>query len=167
MQMVPREVILAMVLVDFPLDLDEKDTVRTRDGFGDSWWYITCDCDDYFVDIVEEVVSMCSFAQTQALCSLKNGSTESLFARATPKCKTCLSKALRLAGRYEIADLAPIHHDASVGVKICEAIDFGGSLQSSEEGRRVRLMCFSKEIEFLHEVRQRRCYRFIFFPFKI
>jgi hypothetical protein len=155
--MVPREVILAMVLVDLPIDLDEKSTVRTRDGFGESWWYITCDCDDYFVDVVEEVVSMCTFAQTQALCALKNGSTDSLLARATPKCKTCLSKALRLAGRYEIVDLTPIHHDTSTGVKVYDAIDFGSAFQSSEEGRRVTLICFSKEITFLNEVSQSCC----------
>eukprot|EP00978_Attheya_sp_CCMP212_P014915 scaffold38298_cov49-Attheya_sp.AAC.1 len=73
MSMMSREVILALVLVDLPVDLDEKTGVKVREGYGGSWWFLACDCDDEHVDIVLE-----------GCTSRDNGS---VISRATPNCK--------------------------------------------------------------------------------
>lgn len=152
MQMLPREVILALVLVDLPINLDRGDDTILREGFGASWWYLTCECDDYYVDIVEEVVTLCSFAQVRALCFFKDGTTDTLLARATPKCKSVLSRSLRFVGRFEFVDRAPVYSDASVGVKEYNALDFGTHIDPAPDGRRVVLKCFTREDSFRHEV---------------
>jgi hypothetical protein len=74
MQMLPREVILALVLVDLPIDLDQKG-VGIRDGFGGSWWYLSCECDDHYVDVVEEAICPSSVRD----CFMKRGSEEPNF----------------------------------------------------------------------------------------
>lgn len=103
MEMMPPEVILALVLVDLPFDLDERGELSDiKDGYGFSWRYIACDCDDEHVDIVGEVLSMCSYHQTRELCFMRGGGTSSggsIISRATPKVKDRLRRALRFIGR--------------------------------------------------------------------
>ena len=152
MQMLPREVILALVLVDLPVNLDRKNDATLRKGFGASLWYLACECDDYYVDIVEEVVSLCTFDQVRALSILKEGTTDVLVARATPKCKSALARALRFVGRFEFVDSAPAYSDASVAVQAFNALDFGTPLDFLPDGKRVVLKCFSREDLFQHEV---------------
>ncbi len=56
---VPREVIMEIGLVDLTIDLEAtgKEWLSGRDGYGASWWYLTCDCDDAYVDVVKEMIS--------------------------------------------------------------------------------------------------------------
>ena len=152
MQGMPREVILALVLVDLPINLDEKSDTTLRDGFGASWWYITCECDDHYVDIVEEVVSLCTFDQIQALCSLKKG-RDTLLRRSTPKSRSVLSKLTRFVGRFEFTDterLAPSNDD----FVSLEALDFGTSWDPIPHGRSILLRAFSNKGLFEQEVCQ-------------
>ena len=98
----PPEVIMAIALVDLPIDLDGNDTLASRDGYGASWWYLTCDCDDAYVSIVKEIMVICTYPQKRRLCFLKSEERGgSVIKRASPKCKLELRKALRFAGRYE------------------------------------------------------------------
>ena len=95
----PDEVILAMVLVDSPVDLSSKDSVRVKEGFGGSWWFLTCESDDQFVDLVEEVISICSYEHLREMCYMKgghDGSGAPVLARATPMCRDVLHEALRI-----------------------------------------------------------------------
>jgi hypothetical protein len=153
MQMLPREVILALVLVDLPISLDQKVDVEVRDGFGGSWWYLACECDDHYVDVVEEVVSILSYPQVREACFMPGGSDESLISRATPKCRNVLQRALRFVGRFEFLGNKQSQTDDARGLKVFEALDFGTKSHPIPDGRRVLLKCFAREDVYLKEVR--------------
>ena len=142
----PEEVILAIALVDLPFDIDSKDEIQTiRDGFGGSWWYLACECDDHYSDIVQEIVLLCSFQQIRELCFMKGGSsnqTDTVLSRATPKCKDILTHALRFLGRFEFVGSTPVRAEPDIGMKEFEALDFAYT-HANEEGRRVLLRCFA------------------------
>jgi hypothetical protein len=157
MQMLPREVILGMVIVDLPINLDQNDSFA-REGYGSSWWYLTCECDDYYFSIVEEVVSFCSFPQVRALSLFTNGSDEVLLERATPKCKLILNRYLRFVGRFEFVDSSPIYSDVSREMDAFKAMDYGTGVEPHSEGKSVVLKCFTSEESYLLEV----CIVFIF-----
>jgi hypothetical protein len=155
MHRLPREIILALVLIDLPINLDDTEGAHFRDDFGASWWYLTCDCDDHYTDIVEEVLSLCSFIQTRALSYFRFDLAQNdvLLTRASPKCKEILSKALRFLGRFEFVDSSPIFVDANIGLREFNALDFGTLIHPISEGKNVVLKCFSNEDSFLNEVR--------------
>lgn len=158
MNELPREVILALVLVDLPIDLDENVGVKLREGFGGSWGYLTCECDDHYADIVEEVISICSYAQVRELCFAKCGPGENgatVITRATPSCRLALRRALRFVGRFEFLGSSALQSDSSLGLKVFEALDFGMDEDEFEEGRKVMLRCYSREQYYLEEVRTR------------
>ena len=157
MTSMPRAVILALVLVDLPVDLDDKDAVTAREGFGASWAFLTCDCDDAHIDIVEEVLSICSYRQTRELCFLRSGSgptrnSGTVISRATPKSKAALRKALRFVGRYEFLGSSPVHSDTTEGLKVFEALDFGTADAPIQDGKPVLLKCFSNEQSYMNEI---------------
>jgi hypothetical protein len=94
----PEEVILAIVLVDTPIDLSQRDVVKLKPGFGGSWWFLTCECDDIFSELVEEVTSICNYEQLRELCSMRGGldGNRTVISSATPVCKKILDEALEL-----------------------------------------------------------------------
>eukprot|EP00814_Leptocylindrus_danicus_P015920 CAMPEP_0116043830 /NCGR_PEP_ID=MMETSP0321-20121206/26644_1 /TAXON_ID=163516 /ORGANISM="Leptocylindrus danicus var. danicus, Strain B650" /LENGTH=645 /DNA_ID=CAMNT_0003524823 /DNA_START=138 /DNA_END=2072 /DNA_ORIENTATION=+ len=149
MEMMPREVILALVLVDLPFDLDERGELSDlKDGYGFSWRYIACDCDDEHVGIVQEVLSMCSYHQTRELCFIRGGGTSSggsVISRATPKVKDRLRRALRFVGRYEFIGGDALYTDQSLGIKVFEAMDFGTGENPLVNPQRVILRCYSDQ----------------------
>lgn len=154
-QMMPEEVILALVLVDLPIDLDEKAGIKVREGFGGSWCFLTCECDDHYADVVEEVISICSYTQVRELCfasSGPNGSGGAVITRATPVCRLALRRALRFVGRFEFLGSAALETDVALGLKVFEALDFGTEDEYFEDGRRVLLRCYSREKSYLEEV---------------
>lgn len=152
MQILPREVILGIVIVDLPINLDRNDSF-VRDGYGSSWWYLTCECDDFYSSIVEEVVSFCSFPQVRALSLFTNGTNDVLLERATPKCRLILNSYLRFVGRFEFVESSPIYSDATVGVDAFKAMDFGTRVEPHSEGKPVVLKCFTNENSYLLGVR--------------
>jgi hypothetical protein len=153
MQMLPREVIIALVLADLPIDLDQKDGVEIRDGFGGSWWYLNCDCDDQYVEVVEEVLSICSYGQAREICFMKSGSDDSILSRATPKCRKALQRSLRFVGRFEFLGSLTAQSDDTLGLKVFDALDFGTHLNPIAEGRRMLLKCYAREDLYSSEVR--------------
>jgi hypothetical protein len=160
MQLMPEEVILAIALVDLPIDINDKEGMRVREEFGGSWWFLACECDDHYVYIVEEVVSICTFQQVRALCFMKGGSSQhmgTVISRATPKCRQVLTQALRFVGRFEFVGNEALSTDPSIGLKEFDALDFGGSSMNKhhEEGRRVLLKCYSMQEPFLQQVSYR------------
>jgi hypothetical protein len=98
----PDEVILAMVLVDSPVDLSRKETTTLKKGFGGSWWFLACESDDQYVELVEEVVSICNYEHLRELCQMRNssqgGNGAQLLSRATPMCRQVLEEALTIGG---------------------------------------------------------------------
>ena len=154
MQSMPREVILALALVDLPFDLAENEGVKVREEFGGSWWFLACECDDYHVDLVEEIISICSYQQLRELCFMKgglNGNGGPVISRATPKCCQLLRKALRFVGRFEFLGNAAIYTDDTLGLKVFEALDFGAEEEPFKEGRRVMLQCYEREDKYRQE----------------
>ena len=141
----PEEVILAMALVDLPFDIDDKDIIKLRDDHGGSWWFLVCECDDHYVDIVQQILMICTFQQVRELCFAKRGSKQqqdTVISRATPKCKVVLSHALRYLGRFEFLGDAPLEVDTTSGLRVFDAMDFADA-EGNEEGRRVILKCYS------------------------
>lgn len=140
----PEEVILAMALVDLPFDIDDKDFIKLRDDHGGSWWFLVCECDDHYVDIVQQILMICTFQQVRELCFAKRGSSQqdTVLSRATPKCKVVLSHALRFLGRFEFLGDTPLEVDSASGIKVFDAMDFAEA-EGTEEGRRVILKCYS------------------------
>lgn len=155
MQMFPREVVLSIVVLDLPIVLHEKSYVQMKDGFGASWWYINCDCDDFYFDVVEDVISLCSLPQVRAMCFMKKDGDDkvSLLSRATPRCRAALQSALRFVNRYEFVDSQPIESNPAKGLQIFDALDFGTTLKPIPNGKRVLLSCYSKYESFIQEVR--------------
>lgn len=153
MQMLPREVILALVLVDLPINLDNPASdFATNTHKGASWWYLTCDCDDHYVDVVEEVVSLCSHGQVRAMCFVKNDAEDTLLSRATPKSRNVLQRALRFVGRYEFVGSSALYSDDKMGLKVFDSLDYGEEGLGLTEGRKVLLKCFATEEGFMEEV---------------
>jgi hypothetical protein len=156
MGMMPEEVIFSIVLVDLPVDADDKSGVKVRQGLGDSWWFLTCESDDHYFEIVQEVVAVCSVQQVRELCFMKGGTRSNggkVISRATPKCRLLLTQALRFVGRFEFVGSSALYTDQSIGLKEFDALDFGGEISDAEDGRRVILKCYSVEESFQREVR--------------
>jgi hypothetical protein len=153
----PPEVILAIALVDLPFDIDDKDLIMTREDGGGSWWFLACECDDQYVDIVQQIIMICTFQQVQQLSFTKGGprnQQQSVLSRATPKCRQVLQHALRFLGRFEIIGDGPLECDESSGVTIFDALDY--SETENDEGRRVILKCYSTEETFSDAVSNSR-----------
>ena len=151
MQLMPDEVILSIALVDLPINIDDKDGIKIREGYGASWSFLTCDSDDHMVNVVEEIVSICSFQQLQELCFMKEHfSGRTIVERATPKCSEVLNRALRFLGRFEFVGNGPLFSDMQTGFKAFDAMDFGQN--DDKEGKRVLLECYANEFEFENRV---------------
>ena len=151
MQLMPEEVILAIALVDLPIDIDDKDGIKVQEGHGESWSFLCVDSDDHMINIVEEIVSICSFQQMQELCFMKyDGSGSTIVDRATPKCREVLNRALRFLGRFEFVGDGPLFSDMQTGFKAFDALDFGRD--DDEEGKRVLLECYRNEFDFENRV---------------
>ena len=132
MVMMPEEVILAIALVDLPINIDDREGIKVFKDRGQSWAFLTCDCDDHMVHVVEEILSICSFQQLQELCFWKeNGLEQTVLDRATPKCREAMNQALRFLGRFEFLGEGPLFSDMQTGFKAFDALDFGGN----EEGK--------------------------------
>jgi ankyrin repeat protein len=145
----PTEVIFAIALLDLPIDPDD-DEILVREGFGGSWWYLNCDCDDNYVHVVSEMLLMCDdYEQKRALCFLTDRQGNSIMSRATPKCKYELRKALRFNGRYEFVGRPITGPD---GVKVFEALDFGPDDDPKEEGSQVRIKYYGDRETFTRAV---------------
>jgi hypothetical protein len=168
MQLFPRHVILAIVLLDLPIVIHEKDSVQMNAGFGSSWWYINCDCDDFYVDVVEDIISLCTFPQIRTMCFVNrnndgsgssnnnnnchDGNDSSLILRATPKCRAALQSALRFVGRYEFLGDSPVQSNVTLGLKVFDALDFGTRLNPHPDGKNILLTCYSRYDTFRKEV---------------
>lgn len=126
------EVILALVLVDLPLDLE---TNTMREMFGDSWWYLTCDCNDVFCDVVTHIASEICTVEQVRLLSFWQDRGIILFRRASPKCRRALANAMRICGRFEVTE--------DIGGGIYHAVDYG----NYAEGQRVVLHSFPNQGE--------------------
>ena len=111
-----------------------------------------CESDDHFVGVVEEVISMCSYAQIRELCFMEGHRGETLIARATPKCRAALQKGIRFLGRFEFVGQSALLSDPSRGIKLFDAIDYGPTKSPFDIGRRVILKCYADEKTFLEEV---------------
>ena len=147
----PQEMILALVLADLPIKLDAAGTVEKREGRGLSWWYLACDCDDEYVNVLQEVLSLCSYIQARELCFCELESRGTLVTCSTPECREVLRKALRFVGRYEFLGKSVVHE--VLGIKIFEALDFGTEVCPYLEGKKVYLRCYAREDVFIEETR--------------
>lgn len=142
MQMMPEEVILAIACVDLPINIEDRDGITVHENHGESWTFLTCESDDHFVDVVNDIVAICSFQQLRELCFLQDKVTgNTIIARATPMCRELLKNSLRFLGRFEFLGNGPLSADPDRGLKVFDALDFGGN--ATDEGKRVLLECYA------------------------
>lgn len=142
---------MAIVLSDLPIEIDNKDSPKQRDGFGASWWFIACDTDDHYIEIVDEVVSMCSVEQIRELAYMKNPAGDTLVSMAAPECKEILQSSLRYIGRFEVKEVA-IADSLASGITVFEAVDYGYTEDGLEDGIDVYLKFFSDKATYETEV---------------
>jgi ankyrin repeat protein len=149
-----REVILAIAIIDLPIDLGAKEDVIFREGFGASWWFLLCDSNDECVDIVTEILSLCSHSQKMALCLTISGSSNeaTAVASASPQCKAALRSSLRFLGRFEFSG-DQNNFASSQEVQIFDAIDYGLNMNPSELGKKVSLICYGNSEAYLREAK--------------
>jgi hypothetical protein len=141
MNLLPSEVILALVLVDLPFEVDDVHGT-IREDFGGSWFFLVCECDDQYLAVVEEVLFLCSYPQVRALCFY----SDNILTRATPKCREAIQRSLRFLGRFEFIGSGPDGSKAD-GCQIFAAIDYGG-----DHERRVVLKNYADQDLFHKEV---------------
>ena len=151
MQGLQSEIIIALALVDLPLDLDFKEDLAFRKGYGASWWFLTCECDDAHVNVVKEILAIGSYQQTRELCFVKSKNGSSVISRATPKCKLEMRKVLRFGGQYEFTSSKAVRSNSVQGLEVFKALDFGSDENPIDDGRKVFLKCYQKE-SFLRDV---------------
>ena len=145
-------VIFAIALLDLPIDPDNEN-IEIRHGFGGSWSYLCCDCDDNYAHVVSELLDLCSdYRQKRTLCFLKDKQGNSIMSRATPKCKLVLRTTLRFDGRYEFVGSAKAAKILGEEVKVFEALDFGSDEEPLEEGRKVTIKYFGNTDAFARAV---------------
>ncbi|GKY96491.1 hypothetical protein MPSEU_000608500 [Mayamaea pseudoterrestris] len=137
----PSEVVLALVLVDLPFEVNDL-RGNIRDGYGASWYLLVCECDDHYVSIVEEVLILCSYLQVRTLCFY----AKDILARATPKCREAMQRALRFLGRFEFLGSECPGISQEDGCQVFAAIDYG-----SDTERRVILKNYTNENIFQAE----------------
>lgn len=145
-----REIILAIAIIDLPIDLGAKDDVILREGFGASWWFLLRDSNDEYVDIVAEILALCSHTQKMALCLTMAGSSseETAVASATPQCKVALRKSLRFLGRFEFTGGDQNNLVSSQQVQKFDAIDY-----AANEEKKVSLLCYGSNELYLKEAK--------------
>jgi hypothetical protein len=157
MHKLPFEVIFALALVDLPFDVEDTACIRTKEDCGASWYYLTCECDDQFTDIVENILSMCSYPQIRQLCFFTSPSGEQLLSRATPNCLMLLQRALRFLGRFEFVGDASAENssvDTDSGYRLFSAIDYGINNHEISDGKLVLLKCYTLLELYEREVRR-------------
>jgi len=154
-----HEIILAIAIIDLPIDLGAKEYAIMRNGFGASWWYLLCDSDDAYAGIVKEILSLCSYPQKIALCLMNEGDMQDsrvAVACATKQCELELKRSIRLFGRFEFVGGEKKSNAFSRHVQKFDAIDYGTSEDPKRNGNKVSLVCYtdakvySKEAQHLH-----------------
>jgi hypothetical protein len=153
MQNMPEEVILALVLIDLHFDIQSNRTV-VRTGYGKNWWFLACDCNDEYHDVVKKVLLKCSHYEAVALCFMEGGNSSnkwSVISRATPKCKSELQKFLRFAGRYEFEG-EPKLFDSVKGLTVYDAFDYGSYDEQRKEKKKVTLRCMNETMNYFSDM---------------
>ena len=156
MNCLQREIILAISIIDLPIDLGTRQEAILRNGFGSSWWFLVCESDDRYVDIVSEILSMCSHPQKTALCLIKGshiGTNKSAISCATPQCKMALMRSLRFLGRFEFTGDDQINDPSFKSSTQFRAIDFGTLEKPFHAGRKVMIRCYLNDVEYIKENR--------------
>ncbi len=162
-----HEVILAICIIDLPIDLGSANGVAVmREGYGSSWWYLVCESNDEYVGVVHDILSLCSRPQKVALCLAKkvvqNDNTDcgsrhnrTVVSSATPRCGLELRKHCLFWNRFEIVDeTTEINH---AFMHKFDAIDHGGTQYDDpivpDEGKRVSLYCYTDAKSYIKDVK--------------
>ena len=150
-----REIILAIAIIDLPIDLGSKDDVILRNNFGASWWFLLCESNDKHVDIVTEILALCSHPQKMALCLTVAGSSneETAVSCATPLCKSALREGLRFLGRFEFTSGDNNNFASSQKVQKFDAIDYGPVNNPFTGEKKVSLICYGSNEVYLREAK--------------
>ena len=70
-------IILALSLLDLPIDINNNVDHSTTDAdddqnnYGSSWYFLTCDSNDDYINIVKEILVLCTYYQIRELCFMR------------------------------------------------------------------------------------------------
>ena len=144
------DVVLELLLADLPVRISDRACLNPTNG-GTSLWFIACECNDRYLNVLETLVSMCSYQQVHELAfTTRDESRSTLISSASPQCGEFLTVSLLFVGRFEFLAYAP--QEIAGDIKIYDALDYGTAEAPYEEGRRVNLKCFTKEELYKEEV---------------
>lgn len=155
------DIILAISIVDLPIDLEVKSRAILRDGFGVSWSYLICESHDVHVAVVKKILALCSHPQKEALflAAAKNTSdSRTVAACATPLCRDVLRRSLMFLRRFEVLGGQSASLAFSLNTKRFDAIDYGTYDDPIENGKKVTLVyyadaeSFTKDAEHLQKM---------------
>ena len=129
------DIILAITIIDLPIDLEVKECAILRDGFGASWSYLICESNDMHVGVVRQILELCSQPQKEALSlAIARGKRKTVTECATPLCKDELRKSILFLGRFVILGNQRTHVYSWYAQKF-DAID-------SYSDEKVSLVCY-------------------------
>jgi len=154
------EIILAIAIIDLPIDLGATEGAIMRNGFGASWWYLLFESDDMNVGVVREILLLCSYPQKVALCLTQAGERHDSripATSATPQCKLELRRSLRFFGRFEFVGGEKKNQVFSRYVQKFDAIDYGTHEAPIQDGKKVSLVCYTDAKVYSREAEHLQC----------
>merc|ERR1712151_1194412 len=66
-------IILALSLLDLPIDINNTHIIHENNDviYGASWYFLTCDSNDDYINIVKEILILCTYYQIRELCFMR------------------------------------------------------------------------------------------------
>eukprot|EP00571_Detonula_confervacea_P002606 CAMPEP_0172321962 /NCGR_PEP_ID=MMETSP1058-20130122/44726_1 /TAXON_ID=83371 /ORGANISM="Detonula confervacea, Strain CCMP 353" /LENGTH=1322 /DNA_ID=CAMNT_0013037589 /DNA_START=174 /DNA_END=4139 /DNA_ORIENTATION=+ len=146
MNSLQHEIILAIAIIDLPINLGAKGGTTLRNVFGASWWYLLCESHDMYAGVIKDVISLCSHPQKIALCLTTAGSRHDSRVAvncATPLCKLELRRSLLFYGRLELVGGEKKIDVFTHHVHKFDAIDYGIHKDLIQDEKKVSLVSYT------------------------
>lgn len=118
-----KTIVYELLKRDMPIDMEEKAEAKIV-PHQYSWNHLVSDANDYYYDVVEQVLQQCSQPQIIALAHIENKRGEIALATASPLCKHEFRVMFRLFYTLEIVDQTPAFEDRESGTQIYYALRF-------------------------------------------
>lgn len=130
----PNSLIKSLLLSDMPIEFEFNESKTSMLGevsekhHGGSWWFIACQCNEKYLDIIEEILERTTHAQILALARSMKSSDEQVrvIDVASERLRSLFSSMLRFHGRYELLPEEPMTFDGYDGdIEEYHACDHG------------------------------------------
>lgn len=172
----PVDLIKRLLEVDMPFDVSQKLDIIVREH-GHSWWHVLVNCDDRYLQLVNEILSKASLRQVIALSQCVGPDGVRANNKMSKECGEVFKHYLRKFGKYEISDVLNTKCREVITYSACEfgsgtfAVDgkifqtVGGTVEDSctssviIEKRKVSLRLYAFKEDFHREINVRNTYK--------